>query len=56
MLAWVTAGLIAPGVQRGSGREKSPVPRAWQEPGGGWGWTTLALTLLTGKPTTGEGA
>jgi len=49
MLARVTAGLTAPGVQRGSGSENSPEPRAWQEPGGGWGCTTLELALLTGS-------
>jgi hypothetical protein len=31
----VTAGLIAPGVQRESGSEKSPDPPAWQLPAGG---------------------
>lgn len=50
MFAWVTAGLTAPGVHCGSGSEKRPDPRAWQEPGGGWGWTTLELTVLTGSP------
>jgi hypothetical protein len=33
MVACVTAGLVAPGVQLGSGRTSRPVPRAWQEPG-----------------------
>src|SRR5436305_135485 len=49
MLAWVTSGLIAPGVQCGSGSEFRPEPRAWQEPGGGWGWTTALLAALTGS-------
>lgn len=49
MLAWVTAGLIAPGVQRGSGNENSPEPRAWHEPAGGCRCTTLGLALLTGS-------
>ena len=31
-LAWVTAGLMAPGVQVGSGSTSRPLPRAWQEP------------------------
>ena len=29
MSAWVTAGLVAPGVHVGSGRTYSPLPRAW---------------------------
>jgi hypothetical protein len=47
MFACVTAGLIAPGVQRGSGRLKRPEPRAWQEPGAGCGWTVWLLAVLT---------
>ena len=35
IVAWVTAGLSAPGVQRGSGDEYLPCPRARQESGGG---------------------
>src|SRR5262245_12553263 len=31
MLSWVTSGLVAPGVQTGSGRS----PRIWQLPGAG---------------------
>lgn len=49
MFDWVTPGLTAPGVQRGSGSENSPEPRAWQEPEGGWDCTTLELALLTGS-------
>src|SRR5277367_4537004 len=49
MVADVTAGFRAPGVQRGSGSEKRPVPRAWQEPGGGCGWTVVAEAVLSGS-------
>jgi len=40
IVACVTAGLTVPGVQRGSGREYSPAPIAWHEPGAGWRCTT----------------
>src|SRR5438270_3153231 len=43
MLLWVTAGSIAPGVQRGSGSENTPEARAWQEYGRGR--TTVAGPL-----------
>src|SRR5436305_15023250 len=49
-LAWVTAGLIAPGVQWRSGRVNGAAPRAWQLPAGGWGWTVVELAVLTGSP------
>lgn len=45
IVACVTAGLIAPGVHEGSGCEKTPEPLAWQEPGAGWGCTTLPLAV-----------
>jgi hypothetical protein len=41
----VTARLSAPGVQAGSGREYSPVPIAWQEPGAGCDCTTSLLAV-----------
>ena len=41
----VTAGLSAPGVQRGSGSALNPEPRAWQAPGAGWGCGTSAAAL-----------
>src|SRR5579884_1221221 len=51
IVAWVTAGLSAPGVQVGSGRESTPVPIAWQEPGGGCGCTTsLAAAEYASDP------
>src|ERR1035437_8480735 len=43
IVAWVTAGVSAPGVQVGSGREERPVPTAWQEPGAGCDCTTSLL-------------
>src|SRR5436190_2565044 len=49
MLDWRTAGSIAPGVQRGSGLEKRPVPRARHDPGAGWRWTTWAEAWLAGR-------
>lgn len=49
MFAWVTARLIAPGVQRESGSENRPDPWAWHEPGEGWGWTTCEPATLTGS-------
>src|SRR5690348_1866056 len=55
MLLWVTAGLIAPGVQCGSGSVFGAEPRAWQEPAGSWGWTTALLTPLTGSRPTAAG-
>jgi hypothetical protein len=39
MVACVTAGLSAPGVQAGSGRARAPDPISWQEPAAGWRWT-----------------
>jgi len=45
MFACVTAGSSAPGVQRPSGLEYRPDPRAWQLPAAGWRWTTWALAL-----------
>jgi hypothetical protein len=35
MVAWVTRGFSAPGVQWGSGREERPEPIAWHDPGAG---------------------
>src|ERR1700751_1321448 len=35
MVAWVTVGLVAPGVQVGSGSRSRPLPRAWQLPAPG---------------------
>src|SRR5437764_6174715 len=49
MLDWRTAGSIAPGVQRGSGLEKRPIPRERHDPAGGWRWTTCAEALLKGS-------
>src|SRR6516225_879962 len=45
IVACVTAGLSAPGVQARSGRESRPVPIAWQEPGAGCGCTTALLAV-----------
>ena len=45
IVACVTAGFTAPGVQRGSGRASRPDATAWQEPGGGWRWTTKGLAV-----------
>src|SRR6516165_1377254 len=45
IVASVTAGLSAPGVQAGSGRESMPVPIAWQEPGAACGCTTVLLAV-----------
>lgn len=45
IVACVTVGFSAPGVQRGSGRENRPLPIAWHEPAAGWGWTTLLLAV-----------
>ena len=56
MFAWVTAGLIAPGVQRGSGSEYGPPPRAWQEPGAGCGWTIPLLAALRASLSFAAGA
>src|SRR5437763_10511621 len=50
MGGWCTAGSIAPGVQRGSGLQNSPEPRARQEPGVGWRWTICAEAWLTASP------
>src|SRR6476619_1414163 len=47
MLAWVTAGSAAPGVQCGSGSENNPDRRAWHEPGAGWGWAVRASAVPT---------
>lgn len=49
IVACVTAGLSAPGEHDGSGSENVPEPVAWQEPGSGWGWTTLGLARETGS-------
>jgi hypothetical protein len=49
IVACVTAGLSAPGEHDGSGSENLPAPVAWQEPGSGWGWTTLELARETGS-------
>jgi hypothetical protein len=46
----VTAGLSAPGVQRGSGREYTLDPRAWQLPVAGWRWIVVALAFEYGRP------
>src|SRR6476620_7237125 len=45
MLAWLTDGSAAPGVQCGSGSENNPERRAWHEPGAGWGWTVWASAV-----------
>jgi hypothetical protein len=45
IVAWVTAGFSAPGVQEGSGLEYNPDPIARQLPAGGCGATTELLTL-----------
>src|SRR5690349_16084226 len=50
IVACVTLGLTAPGVQCGSGSEYRPWPRAWHDPGRGWRWTTCALARDTGRP------
>lgn len=42
LVAWVTCGFSAPGVQCGSGREDRPVPIEWQEPEAGWVCTICA--------------
>ena len=47
--ACVTAGLSAPGVQRGSGREYRPEPTARQLSAGGWRWMTLAEAVEKGR-------
>ena len=49
IVAWVTAGFTAPGVQRGSGITSVPWPEAWQEPAGGWGCTSLPDADETGR-------
>jgi hypothetical protein len=49
IVACVTAGLSAPGEHPGSGSENLPEPVAWQEPGSGWGWTTVELACETGS-------
>src|SRR5579875_3634921 len=50
LVACVTLGLSAPGVQGGSGREYSPEPTAWQEPGRGWGCTIQLLAVEYARP------
>ena len=45
IVVWVTAGLSAPGVQAGSGREDRPLPIAWQEAGAGWDCTMSLLAV-----------
>src|ERR1700704_5651879 len=47
IVACVTAGLSAPGEHDGSGSENLPEPVAWQEPGSGWGWTSVELACET---------
>src|ERR1700716_2302368 len=49
IVACVTCGFNAPGVQRGSWRESSPDPIAWHEPGARCG---CAMSLLTVEYTT----
>jgi hypothetical protein len=41
----VTAGLSAPGVQRASGSEYTPLPCARQRLAAGWRWITVALAV-----------
>jgi hypothetical protein len=53
IVAWVTAGLTAPGVHRGSGRPDSPLPTIRHEPRRGWAWTSWPLALEYARP---EGA
>jgi hypothetical protein len=55
IVACLTAGLSAPGEHDGSGSENLPEPVAWQEPGSGWGWTTVELARETGSEA-GRGA
>ncbi len=45
IVACLTAGFKAPGVQAGSGRSYSPEPNAWQVPFAGCGSTTLLLAV-----------
>src|SRR5579875_123703 len=45
IVAWVTAGFNAPGVQAGSGRSYRPEPSAWQLAGGGCGCTSSLLAV-----------
>ena len=45
IVAWVTAGLRAPGVQVGSGRDWRPVPTRVAGPRVGCGWTTPLLAV-----------
>jgi hypothetical protein len=46
IVAWVTAGLSAPGAQVASAREYRPVPIARQEPRGGGATARLRCVLL----------
>ena len=50
---WVTAGLIAPGVQTRSGSAYSPCPRAWQLPAARLGLDDVRTGVAAGK--TGPG-
>jgi len=50
IVAGVTAGLSAPGVQAGSGREYSPEPIAWQEPALSCGCTTSSAAVESASP------
>src|SRR2546430_1677369 len=50
IVAWVTAGLTVPGVQRRSGRAYSPWPIAWHEPRAGWACTTWPLAVEYESP------
>src|SRR5450759_1568156 len=63
MLAWVTSGLVAPGVHAGSGSTPAPTARAWHSapPNGGTDATgalvraePLALGEADGEVTSGE--
>src|SRR5581483_1219667 len=45
IVAGVTAGFSAPGVQLGSGRVNVPDPIAWHDPGAGWRCTTKLLAV-----------
>jgi hypothetical protein len=50
IVACVTAGFNAPGVQCRSGITNSPRPLAWQEPAGGCGCTRPADAVETSSP------
>jgi hypothetical protein len=55
-VAGLTAGLIAPGVQRASGSAVRPDPRARQLAGAGWRCTTAPLAVLVARPLAALGA